>query len=123
MRRFDLLAADAFAYEWPRRDPPSSLRRPGSPSLCSMVDHLTSLLYVLLPWNWKTESEDVSIFAASRDQPISSGSNRLAAIAGRTGFAQDSSLEGAGFEPSVPLEVLTVGILPCRLRGPFHASL
>ena len=58
MRRFDLLAADAFAYEWPRRDPPSSLRRPGSPSLCSMVDHLTSLLYVLLPWNWKTESED-----------------------------------------------------------------
>ncbi len=60
-----------------------------------MVDHLTSLLYVLLPWNWKTESEDVSIFAASRDQPISSGSNRFAAIAGRTGFAQDSSLEGA----------------------------
>ena len=98
MRRFDLLAADAFAYEWPRRDPPSSLRRPGSPSLCSMVDHLTSLLYVLLPWNWKTESEDVSIFAASRDQPISSGSNRFAAIAGRTGFAQDSSLEGDGFE-------------------------
>ena len=102
MRRFDLLAADAFAYEWPRRDPPSSLRRPGSPSLCSMVDHLTSLLYVLLPWNWKTESEDVSIFAASRDQPISSGSNRFAAIAGRTGFAQDSSLEGDGFELSVP---------------------
>jgi hypothetical protein len=102
MRRFDLLAADAFAYEWPRRDPPSSLRRPGSPSLCSMVDHLTSLLYVLLPWNWKTESEDVSIFAASRDQPISSGSNRFAAIAGRTGFAQDSSLEGRRFEPSVP---------------------
>ena len=68
-----------------------------------MVDHLTSLLYVLLPWNWKTESEDVSIFAASRDQPISSGSNRFAAIAGRTGFAQDSSLEQAGFEPSVPL--------------------
>jgi hypothetical protein len=28
-----------------------------------MVDHLTSLLCVLLPWNWKTESEDVSIFA------------------------------------------------------------
>ncbi len=68
-----------------------------------MVDHLTSLLYVLLPWNWKTESEDVSIFAASRDQPISSGSNRLAAIAGRTGFAQDSSLEEAGFELPVPL--------------------
>jgi hypothetical protein len=64
--------------------------------------HLTSLLYVLLPWNWKTESEDVSIFAASRDQPISSGSNRFAAIAGRTGFAQDSSLEGRRFEPSVP---------------------
>ena len=62
MRRFDLLAADAFAYEWPRRDPPSSLRRPGSPSLCSMVDHLTSLLYVLLPWNWKTESEDSQHF-------------------------------------------------------------
>jgi hypothetical protein len=57
---------------------------------------------VLLPWNWKTESEDVSIFAASRDQPISSGSNRFAAIAGRTGFAQDSSLEGDGFELSVP---------------------
>jgi hypothetical protein len=67
-----------------------------------MVDHLTSLLYLLLPWNWKTESEDVSIFAASRDQPISSGSNRFAAIAGRTGFAQDSSLEESGFEPSVP---------------------
>jgi hypothetical protein len=32
-------------------------------------------------------------------------------------------LEGAGFEPSVPLEVLTVGIVPCRLHGPFHASL
>jgi hypothetical protein len=32
-------------------------------------------------------------------------------------------VEGAGFEPSVPLEVLTVGIVPCRLRGPFHASL
>ena len=31
--------------------------------------------------------------------------------------------QGAGFEPSVPLEVLTVGIVPCRLRGPFHASL
>src|SRR5438874_5547675 len=38
-------------------------------------------------------------------------------------FAMDSPLEGAGFEPSVPLEVLTVGIVPCRLRGPFHASL
>ena len=38
-------------------------------------------------------------------------------------FAPDSPLEGAGFEPSVPLEVLTVGIVPCRLRGPFHASL
>ena len=38
-------------------------------------------------------------------------------------FACDALLEGAGFEPSVPLEVLTVGILPCRLRGPFHASL
>src|SRR6267142_6032213 len=25
-----LLAADAFAYEQPRRDPPSSIRRPGS---------------------------------------------------------------------------------------------
>jgi hypothetical protein len=112
MRRFDLLAADAFAYEWPRHDPPSSLRRPGSPSLCSMVDHLTSLLYVLLPWNWKTESEDVSIFAASRDQPISSGSNRFAAIPGRTGFAQDSSLEGRGFEPSVPL----LSLLPPDLR-------
>src|SRR6267143_81605 len=34
----------------------------------------------------------------------------------------DSPLEGAGFEPSVPLEVLTVGIVPCRLRGPFRAS-
>src|ERR1700732_1973632 len=32
-------------------------------------------------------------------------------------FAPDSPLEGAGFEPSVPLEVLTVGIVPCRLRG------
>jgi hypothetical protein len=42
---------------------------------------------------------------------------------GSTGFATDSTLEGAGFEPSVPLEVLTVGIVPCRLRGPFHASL
>jgi hypothetical protein len=31
--------------------------------------------------------------------------------------------EGAGFEPSVPLEVLTVGIVPCRLRGPSHVSL
>src|SRR6202048_459687 len=41
----------------------------------------------------------------------------------RTEFAADSPLEGAGFEPSVPLEVLTVGIVPCRLRGPFHASL
>src|SRR5438093_8151498 len=49
-----LLAAVAFAYERPGRDPPSSLRRPGSPTLCSMVDHLTSLLYVLLPWNCKT---------------------------------------------------------------------
>ena len=39
------------------------------------------------------------------------------------GFVADSPLEGAGFEPSVPLEVLTVGIVPCRLRGPFHASL
>src|SRR4029077_9817033 len=38
-------------------------------------------------------------------------------------FVTDSSLEGTGFEPSVPLEVLTVGIVPCRLRGPFHASL
>src|SRR5258705_6028189 len=38
-------------------------------------------------------------------------------------FAVDSPVEGAGFEPSVPLEVLTVGIVPCRLRGPFHASL
>jgi hypothetical protein len=38
-------------------------------------------------------------------------------------FAPDSLLEGAGFEPSVPLEVLTVGVVPCRLRGPFHASL
>src|SRR6266576_5857565 len=38
-------------------------------------------------------------------------------------FAMDSPLEGAGFEPSVPLEVLTVGIVPYRLRGPFHASL
>ena len=37
-------------------------------------------------------------------------------------FAPDSPLEGAGFEPSAPLEVLTVGIVPCRLRGPFHAS-
>src|SRR6202045_250133 len=36
----------------------------------------------------------------------------------RTEFAADSPLEGAGFEPSVPLEVLTVGIVPCRLRGP-----
>jgi hypothetical protein len=36
---------------------------------------------------------------------------------------KDSPAEGAGFEPSVPLEVLTVGIVPCRLRGPFHASL
>src|SRR6266478_1263638 len=35
----------------------------------------------------------------------------------------DCLLEGAGFEPSVPLEVLTVGIVPCRLGGPFHASL
>jgi len=41
----------------------------------------------------------------------------------RTKFAPDSLVEGAGFEPSVPLEVLTVGIVPCRLRGPFHASL
>jgi hypothetical protein len=39
-----------------------------------------------------------------------------------TEFAADSALEGAGFEPSVPLEVLTVGIVSCRLRGPFHAS-
>src|SRR5258705_9905935 len=38
-------------------------------------------------------------------------------------FAVDSPVEGAGFEPSVPLEVLTVGIVPFRLRGPFHASL
>src|SRR6266436_922194 len=44
-----LLAADAFAYERPRRDPPSSIRRPGSATLCSMVEHLTSRLYVLLP--------------------------------------------------------------------------
>jgi len=65
------------------------------------IDHLTSLLYVLLPWNWKTESEDVSIFAASRDQPISSGSNRFAAIAGRTGFAQDSPLEGRDLPPMI----------------------
>jgi hypothetical protein len=36
-------------------------------------------------------------------QPISSGSNRFAAIAGRTGFAQDSPLEQDGFEPPVPL--------------------
>ena len=40
-----------------------------------------------------------------------------------SGFAVDSLQEGAGLEPSVPLEVLTVGIVPCRLRGPFHASL
>jgi len=40
-----------------------------------------------------------------------------------SGRETDSPLEGAGFEPSVPLEVLTVGIVPCRLRGPFHASL
>src|SRR6476661_9579198 len=44
-------------------------------------------------------------------------------IPARDRFAPDSPLEGAGFEPSVPLEVLTVGIVPCRLRGPFHASL
>src|SRR6266446_4243451 len=43
-----LLAADAFAYERPQRDPPSSIRRPGSPSLCSMVEHLTPRPYVLL---------------------------------------------------------------------------
>src|SRR6266853_1806964 len=42
---------------------------------------------------------------------------------GRIRSSSDSPLEGAGFEPSVPLEVLTVGIVPCRLRGPFHASL
>src|SRR4029077_3770405 len=40
-----------------------------------------------------------------------------------SGFALDSLQEGAGLEPSVPLEVLTVGIVPCRLRGPFHAYL
>jgi hypothetical protein len=40
----------------------------------------------------------------------------------RLRFVADSPLEGAGFEPSVPLEVLTVVIVPCRLRGPFHAS-
>jgi hypothetical protein len=42
---------------------------------------------------------------------------------GTARFVVDSPLEGAGFEPSVPLEVLTVGIVSCRLRGPFHASL
>src|SRR6266853_2355609 len=42
---------------------------------------------------------------------------------GRIRSSSDSPLEGAGFEPSVPLEVLTVAIVPCRLRGPFHASL
>jgi hypothetical protein len=73
-----------------------------------MVDHLTSLLYLLLPWNWKTESEDVSIFAASRDQPISSGSNRFAAIAGRTGFAQDSSLEGGDSNRRSPVRATTL---------------
>src|ERR1700730_5410039 len=31
-------------------------------------------------------------------------------------FAPDSPLEGSGFEPSVPHEVLTVGIVPCRPR-------
>src|ERR1700730_16473735 len=45
------------------------------------------------------------------------------AFAPKITFGPDSPLEGAGFEPSVPLEVLTVGIVPCRLRGPFHASL
>src|SRR6266404_9030326 len=43
--------------------------------------------------------------------------------ASRRTASSDSPLEGAGFEPSVPLEVLIVGIVPCRLRGPFHASL
>src|SRR5207245_10428320 len=43
--------------------------------------------------------------------------------AASVGFVADSLQEGAGFEPSVPLEVLTVGIVPCRRRGPFHASL
>src|SRR6266478_6014365 len=43
--------------------------------------------------------------------------------AGTARFVVDSPVEGAGFEPSAPLEVLTVGIVPCRLRGPFHASL
>ena len=80
-----------------------------------MVDHLTSLLYVLLPWNWKTESEDVSIFAGSRDQPISSGSNRFAAIAGRTGFAQDSSLEG-----TVRCELVSAGGPTPPIKGQFH---
>src|SRR3984893_8874476 len=33
----------------------------------------------------------------------------------RVAEIEDSALEGTGFEPSVPLEVLTVGIVPCRL--------
>ena len=40
-----------------------------------------------------SESEPLSIFAAGRDQPTSSGSNR---------FAIDSPLEEAGFELLVP---------------------
>jgi hypothetical protein len=63
-----------------------------------------------------------TFMASSGRTPVSRGPiNGLDAQ--EVGFALDSSLEGAGFEPSVPLEVLTVGIVPCRLRGPFHASL
>src|SRR6202023_1990364 len=58
--------------------------------------------------------------ATARSRAEKPGFSTLESSSGRE---TDSPLEGTGFEPSVPLEVLTVGIVPCRLRGPFHASL
>src|SRR5437667_11903 len=42
-----LLAADAFAYERPRREPPSSLRRPRSPSCIARAGYATAACRVL----------------------------------------------------------------------------
>ena len=78
------------------------------------------------PWVRCCRVLRVSADRAARPSPHprkTAASRRRKANPARDRFAPDSPLEGAGFEPSVPLEVLAVRIVPCRLRGPFHASL